>query len=151
LNDLTIQTGLGEAEAAARLRRDGYNELPTHGPRNALRILASVLREPMFALLLGAAAIYLAIGNLKEAVVLVLFATTSVSIALVQETRTERVLDSLRELTSPRALVIRDGVERVFPFARSCAATSSCSPRATGCRPMRFFCRHTTCRPTSLC
>ena len=66
----------------------------------------------MFALLLGAAAIYLVLGDLREAVVLAIFASTSVLIAVVQETRTERVLESLRDLTSPRALVIRDGAEK---------------------------------------
>ncbi len=66
----------------------------------------------MFALLLGARRIYLVLGDLKEAVVLGLFACTSVLIAVVQEARTERVLESLRDLTSPRALVIRDGVEK---------------------------------------
>ena len=65
----------------------------------------------MFGLLLGAGAIYLLLGDLKEAVILFLFACTSVGIAVVQEARTERVLESLRDLTSPRALVIRDGVE----------------------------------------
>ncbi len=65
----------------------------------------------MFALLLGAGAVYLLLGDLKEAVILFLFACTSVGIAVVQEARTERVLESLRDLTSPRALVIRDGVE----------------------------------------
>ena len=59
----------------------------------------------MFALLLGAAAIYLALGDFREAVVLAIFASTSVVIAVVQESRTERVLESLRDLTSPRALV----------------------------------------------
>ena len=59
--------------------------------------------------------IYLALGDLKEAVVLAIFASTSVSIALIQESRSERVLESLRDLTSPRALVIRDGVERRIP------------------------------------
>jgi len=63
----------------------------------------------MFALLLAAAVIYLILGDLTEAVVLAIFASTSVLIAVVQETRTERVLESLRDLTSPRALVIRDG------------------------------------------
>ena len=66
----------------------------------------------MFALLLGAAVIYLALGDLKEAVVLGLFACTSVLIAVVQEARTERVLESLRDLTSPRALVIRGSNEK---------------------------------------
>ena len=58
------------------------------------------------------AAIYLVLGDLKEAVVLGVFACTSVLIAVVQESRTERVLESLRDLTSPRALVIRDGTEK---------------------------------------
>ena len=66
----------------------------------------------MFALLLAAAAIYLVLGDLTEAIVLAVFASTSVLIAVVQEVRTERVLESLRDLTSPRALVIRDGGEK---------------------------------------
>lgn len=65
----------------------------------------------MFALLLGAGAIYLLLGDFKEAVILFLFACTSAGIAVVQESRTQRVLESLRDLTSPRALVIRDGSE----------------------------------------
>ena len=63
----------------------------------------------MLALLLGGGAIYLALGDLKDALILLAFATMSVLITVVQETRTERVLEALRDLTSPRALVIRDG------------------------------------------
>ena len=66
----------------------------------------------MFALLLAAAAIYLVLGDFTEAIVLAVFASTSVLIAVVQEARTERVLESLRDLTSLRALVIRDGAEK---------------------------------------
>src|ERR1700693_3691013 len=107
--------GLSEPEAASRLRDEGFNELPARRRRSVIRIVIEILREPMFALLLGAAAVYLALGERKEAVVLFAFASTSVSIALIQETRTERVLESLRDLTSPRALVIRCGVERRIP------------------------------------
>jgi len=101
--------GLSEAEAQARLKAEGYNELPRSDRRTPLRIVAEVLREPMLALLLGGGAIYLALGDLTEAIVLLGFATMSVLITVVQETRTERVLEALRDLTSPRALVIRDG------------------------------------------
>jgi P-type Ca2+ transporter type 2C len=107
--------GLSEAEATARLLAEGPNELPGGGGRSVLRIFLEVLREPMFALLLAAAAIYLALGDLVEAAILCVFAATSVSIALIQEIRTERVIESLRDLTSPRALVIRDGFERRIP------------------------------------
>ncbi len=69
----------------------------------------------MFALLLGAATVYLILGDFNEAVVLAVFATTSVFIAVVQEARTERVLESLRDLTSPRALVIRNNKEKRIP------------------------------------
>ena len=64
------------------------------------------------ALLLGGGVIYLALGDLQEAVILLVFASMSVLITVVQEARTERVLEALRDLTSPRALVIRDGVRR---------------------------------------
>ncbi len=104
--------GLSEREAATRLKADGPNTLPQADRRTFGRIVLEILREPMFALLLGAAVIYLVLGDLKEAVVLAVFACTSVLIAVVQETRTERVLESLRDLTSPRALVIRGGVEK---------------------------------------
>jgi Ca2+-transporting ATPase len=104
--------GLGEADAQARLRAEGYNELPQPDRRTPFRIALEVLREPMLSLLLVGGIIYLALGDLKEAIVLVVFATMSIVITVVQETRTERVLEALRDLTSPRALVIRDGKRR---------------------------------------
>jgi Ca2+-transporting ATPase len=102
-------SGLTEAAAQARLKAEGYNELPRPGRRTPLRIIFEVLREPMMALLLGGGVIYLALGDRTEALILLAFATLSVSITVLQETRTERVLEALRDLTSPRALVVRDG------------------------------------------
>ncbi|MEO8144283.1 MAG: cation-translocating P-type ATPase [Betaproteobacteria bacterium] len=104
--------GLSEADVRARLQSEGYNELPRQDRRTPFRIVAEVLREPMLALLFGGGAIYLVLGNLQEALILLAFATMSVAITVVQETRTERVLEALRDLTSPRALVIRDGERR---------------------------------------
>ena len=101
--------GLSEADAQTRLKTEGYNELPKSDRRTPLRIILEVVREPMLALLLGGGVIYLALGDLTEALILVVFATLSVLITVVQETRTERVLEALRDLTSPRALVIRNG------------------------------------------
>src|SRR6516164_2812117 len=101
--------GLSEADARARLKAEGYNELPRPDRRTPLHIILEVLREPMMALLIGGGVIYLMLGDLKEALILLAFATLSIVITVVQETRTERVLEALRDLTSPRALVIRDG------------------------------------------
>ncbi len=102
-------TGLPAAQAAARLRAEGYNELPRADRRTPLRIVLEVLREPMLALLLGGGALYLLLGSRGEALILLGFALFTITITVVQESRTERVLEALRDLTSPRALVIRDG------------------------------------------
>ncbi len=102
-------SGLSDAEAARRLRAEGPNELPRQGRRSLGRIALDVVREPMLALLLGAGLIYLALGDIGEALVLVMFAGLSILITIVQESRTERALEALRDLTSPRALVIREG------------------------------------------
>src|SRR5262245_2139872 len=104
-----VLTGLTEAEAQARLVAEGPNELPQPERRTPLRIVLEVLREPMFALLLGGGFIYLLLGDFKEALILLVFAIMSLAITVIQETRTERVLEALRDLTSPRALVIRGG------------------------------------------
>lgn len=109
------RAGLSLADAQARLREEGFNELPTGDGRSILRIVVDVLREPMFSLLLAAGGIYLLLGDLGEAIVLLAFATLSVLITVVQETRSERVLAALRDQASPRALVIRDGERRRIP------------------------------------
>jgi P-type Ca2+ transporter type 2C len=101
--------GLSEANVQNRLSADGHNELPRSGQRTPLNIVLEVLKEPMLLLLLGGGAVYMLLGELQDAVILIVFAMMSVVITVVQESRTERVLDALRELTSPRALVIRDG------------------------------------------
>ena len=101
--------GLTETEAQARLLAEGPNELPRSSRRTPFRIAFEVIREPMLALLLGGGVVYLLLGNLEEALILLAFGTMSIGITIIQETRTERVLEALRDLTSPRALVIRAG------------------------------------------
>jgi Ca2+-transporting ATPase len=109
MTPLSSLRGLSEADAQTRLKTDGYNELPRANRRTPFRIVLEVLREPMLALLLGGGVVYLVLGDLQEAVILLAFASMSVLITVIQEARTERVLEALRDLTSPRALVIRDG------------------------------------------
>ncbi len=101
--------GLSSSEASARLAADGPNELAKAGRRSALRIVGEVLREPMLALLLVGGIAYLLLGDLAEALILLAFATFSVAVTVIQETRTEHVLEALRDLSAPRALVVRDG------------------------------------------
>lgn len=101
--------GLSDAEVLVRRGREGFNELPGQGARSPVQILGDVLREPMLALLLLGGLTYLLLGELIDSLLLLVFATVSIVITLVQEVRTERVLEALRDLTSPRALVMRNG------------------------------------------
>lgn len=101
--------GLTQQQAAARQQEEGFNELPQTHRRTLWRIALEVVREPMFQLLVAAGVIYLLLGDKGEALMLLAFVTVSVTITVVQELRTERLLESLRDLSSPRALVVRDG------------------------------------------
>ena len=113
-NDLGIKAikGLAEAEAAARLKAEGYNELPSAKRRSILAIAFQVVREPMFLLLVACGVIYMILGDHEEALMLLGFVFVVMGITLYQERKTERALEALRDLSSPRALVIRDGEEK---------------------------------------
>lgn len=108
VEEVVIQ-GLSEQEARERLATDGYNELPATKKRSMFHILLEVLREPMFLMLIACGLLYLLLGDQAEALMLMGFVVVIVGITFYQEQKTERALDALRDLSSPRALVIRDG------------------------------------------
>ncbi|MEK6406977.1 MAG: cation-translocating P-type ATPase [Acidobacteriota bacterium] len=110
--DLTTFRGLSESEADERLRAEGFNELPSAKRRNVLAIALEVVREPMFLLLAACGTIYLILGDAQEAFMLLGFVFFIMGISLYQERKTERTLEALRDLSSPRALVVRDGRQR---------------------------------------
>lgn len=107
--------GLTQAEAARRLAADGPNELPAAVSRGWWHIAMDLLREPMLALLAACAALYLAIGELQDASMLLVAVAVVIGITLLQEHRTEQALAALRRLAGPRALVWRDGERRRIP------------------------------------
>ncbi|MDP2451009.1 MAG: cation-translocating P-type ATPase [Polaromonas sp.] len=104
--------GLSASEAARRLADQGPNLLPGSEPKSTAAIVREVVTEPMFLMLLAAGGIYLALGDRGEALFLLSFVFVVIGITLVQERKTQRALESLRDLSAPRALVIRDGQEQ---------------------------------------
>ncbi|HSB98697.1 MAG TPA: HAD-IC family P-type ATPase, partial [Burkholderiaceae bacterium] len=100
------------AEAAARLAAEGPNALPVPGRHGLAAIALGVLREPMFLLLLAATGIYLLLGDVHEALVLGASIAGVIAITITQERKAERALEALRDLSSPRAMVLRDGERR---------------------------------------
>jgi Ca2+-transporting ATPase len=109
LLDLSRYTGLSPEEAERRLLQEGPNELPSRETRDVFVIIADVVREPMFLLLVGAGTIYFVLGDFEEGALLLSFVLVIIGITVYQERKTERALEALRNLSSPRALVIRDG------------------------------------------
>ena len=104
--------GLTSEEAAQRLRLNGANELRGSSGRSFWHLATEVLREPMFLLLLGCGILYWVLGDRQEALILLGFVFFIMAITITQDWKTERALSALRDLSSPRAVVVRDGVQR---------------------------------------
>jgi Ca2+-transporting ATPase len=104
-----IAGGLSDVDARQRLAKDGPNELPVSKPRSVLRLACEVASEPMFLLLVACGALYMVLGDGQEALMLLGFVFVVMGISFVQQRRSERSLEALRDLSSPRALVERDG------------------------------------------
>ncbi len=110
--DLGFSKGLSEAEASLRLQEEGYNELKSAKPRSWLAMLATVLSEPMLLFLLACSIIYFLLADPNEAFILLGSAVLVIGITFFQERKSERALEALRDLSSPRALVIREGIRK---------------------------------------
>ncbi len=109
---LTPANGLTEDEAKRQHERYGFNELPLKDQKTFLKTLAQVIAEPMFALLIVASFIYLLIGSLDDALLLLCFILLSIGITIYQSRKSERAIEALKDLSSPRALVMRDGTSK---------------------------------------
>ena len=110
--DLNKYKGITEKKAEERLKSEGYNELPLSKKRSIFAIAFEVVKEPMFLLLVACGSIYFVLGDLQEGLMLMSFVLVVMGITIYQERKTERALEALRDLSSPRALVIRDGNQR---------------------------------------
>ena len=103
--------GLIANQVKEKLRTEGYNSLPSSKPKNVLSIAVGVVKEPMFILLVACGSLYLVLGELQEGLMLLGFVFVIMGIEFLQQKKTEKALDALKDMASPRALVIRDGVE----------------------------------------
>ncbi len=107
--------GLTWSEVKLKLQQDGLNDLPSSNRFKYFFILLNIIKEPMFLLLIAAGIIYSILGSSDEALMLLGFVFVVILITLFQESRTEKALDALKELSSPKAKVIREGKEVLIP------------------------------------
>lgn len=106
-----MMKGLTSQMAADHLKQYGFNELPSAKSKNVWKIILEVIKEPMFLLLITCGLLYVVLGDYTEGLVLVSWVFIIIFISFYQHRKTERALETLKQLSSPRALVIRNGKE----------------------------------------
>ena len=117
---LASERGLTSEEARQRQQRFGRNELAASKKSSIITHILHVLLEPMFLLLLGAAGIYLILGEPRDAFVMLTFIVAMISIEVIQEWKTDRTLNALKDLSTPKIKVLRDGQEQTKIGRASC-------------------------------
>lgn len=115
MSERTIIPGLSAEDAKRRLTEHGYNELPSTKPKTVFHIALEVVKEPMFLLLLACGVLYVILGDHREGVILLSTTFIIIYITFYQHRKTEKALEALRKLSTPRVLVIRDGKEMRIP------------------------------------
>lgn len=107
--------GLTQKEVKHKLETEGYNELQGGTSKNFLSIMLGVVKEPMFLLLVACGTLYMILGDIEEGIMLLGFVFVVMGIEFYQERKSEKALEALKDLASPRALVIREGIEVRIP------------------------------------
>lgn len=106
--------GLTTAEAKQLQEQYGLNELTPQKKENLLRKILHIICEPMFLLLLVAAAIYFLLGEPRDGIIMLVFVVGIISIDAIQEWKTDKTLNALKDLSAPHITVIRDGMEQTI-------------------------------------
>lgn len=109
-----IIKGLSSSEVKSIQQRYGLNELVKEKKSNAIKKFLGVFKEPMFLLLVGTAILYLLLGDAQEACIMLVFVVFVASITFIQEWKTEKTLNALKELTTPEVIVLRDGKKKTI-------------------------------------
>lgn len=103
------QKGLTTAEAAQRLTQVGENRLAAQKKSNVAAMFFSQFKDLMILILAAATVISVAMGEGAEAITIIVIVLLNATLGFVQEYRTEKTLEALKELSSPTARVYRDG------------------------------------------
>ena len=114
--------GLTSVEAQERLKTHGYNELSSSRSKSIWTLAVEVMKEPMFLLLIACGILYMTLGDYKEGIILISTISIIILITFFQHRKTEKALEALKKLSSPRALVLRDGMEKRIPNVKSSSA-----------------------------
>ncbi len=106
--------GLTSAEAIKLQEQYGKNELTAKKKESFIKKAFHTFCEPMFLLLIVAAIIYFFLGEPRNGAIMLIFVVGVISIDIVQEWKTDKTLNALRDLSAPQVTVLRDGAETVI-------------------------------------
>lgn len=109
--------GLTTTEVKLRQQQYGRNELTPLKKEGFLRKVFHILCEPMFLLLIIAAVIYFILGEPRDGAIMLIFVVGIISIDVMQEWKTDKTLNALKDLSAPHILVIRDGKKQQIASA----------------------------------
>lgn len=107
--------GLSKKEAETRRRKYGSNELKETKPKSLFATFIEQLCDPLIYVLLVAAAVSLLLKEANDAIIIMVVVLLNAIVGVIQEGKAKRALESLKKLTSPKAYVIRDGIEQEIP------------------------------------
>ncbi|MFM6982871.1 MAG: cation-translocating P-type ATPase [Chitinophagaceae bacterium] len=107
--------GLSATDIKQGREKYGYNELNSAQPKSIYTIAFEVVKEPMFLLLIACSVLYMIIGDYTEGFIMLSTILIIVYITFYQHRKTERALEALKKLSSPRCLVLRDGEKIRIP------------------------------------
>lgn len=108
------QQGLTSIEAKQLQEKFGKNELVAEKKENFFLKILHIISEPMFLLLIVAAVIYFILGEPRDGAIMLIFVVGIISIDVIQEWKTDKTLNALKDLSAPHVKVLRDGEEKTI-------------------------------------
>lgn len=109
--------GLTQEEARRRLQTGGRNEMKAARKKTIVQTFLEQLNDPLIYVLIAAAGISVFLQEISDAVIIGVVVCLNAVVGIVQEGKAQKALDSLKKLTSPRAMVIREGIKREIQAA----------------------------------
>lgn len=117
MTEKNSMAGLCSAEVWRLQQQYGKNELTPQKKESFFKKAFHIICEPMFLLLIAAAIIYFILGEPRDGAIMLIFVIGIISIDIIQEWKTDKTLNALRDLSAPQVSVVRDGAETVIPSA----------------------------------
>ncbi len=114
--DVNPVTGLSQKETELRKEKFGLNQLETKKPKTLLAMFFAQLNDILIYILIAAAIISALLGETSDAIIIAIVIIINATVGIIQESKAEKALDALKKLSTPKAVVKRDGQVKRNPI-----------------------------------